>query len=41
MDLEHGGLDLGKVTTKLILTNGKLDPWMPGGYNESINKDIL
>lgn len=39
--LKHGGLDLKKATSKLILTNGYLDPWMPGGYNKSQSKDIL
>lgn len=37
----HGALELEKVTSRLILTNGNLDPWMPGGFNKSLSKSIV
>lgn len=38
--LYHGNTDLAKVTNHLILTNGFLDPWGPGGYDHSLSDTI-
>jgi len=38
--LSHGGLDLARVTSNVILTNGDLDPWMPGGFDKDLSPTI-
>lgn len=38
--MRFGGLDLAKVTSKVIFTNGDLDPWFKGGFEEDISNDL-
>jgi len=39
--LYHGNTDLAKITNHMILTNGALDPWGPGGYSSDLSDTIL
>jgi len=38
--LRFGGLDLTKITSKIIFTNGDLDPWFKGGFSQDLSEDI-
>ena len=38
--MRFGWLDLAKVTSKVIFTNGNLDPWSKRGFEEEIINDL-
>ena len=38
--MRFGWLDLAKVTSKVIFTNGNLDPWSKRGFEKDISNDL-
>jgi dipeptidyl-peptidase-2 len=35
-----GGADLARVTSRIIFSNGRRDPWHPGGFLHSLSDDL-